>query len=49
MMSYQEYLTKTGQKDSLTSWKWWKIECYGMTEREAIKAAIKFYEPIKED
>lgn len=48
-MSYQEYLTKTGQKDSRTAWKWWKIECYGMTEREAIKASIKFYEPIKED
>lgn len=48
MMSYQEYLEKTGYKDSPTAWKWWKVEICGMTETEAIKAAIKYYEPIKE-
>lgn len=48
MMSYQEYLEKTGYKDNRTSWKWWKIEICGMTEKEAIKASIKYYEPIKE-
>lgn len=48
MLSYQEYLEKTGQKDSRFAWKWWKIEVYGMTEKEAIKASIKYYEPIKE-
>jgi len=41
-MSYQEYLSRTGQKDSRTAWKWWKIEICGMSEKQAIKAA---YDP----
>ena len=49
MMSYEEYLKATNQKDSRTAWKWWKIEVCGMTETEAIKASIKYYEPLKED
>lgn len=48
-MSYQEYLEKTKQKDSRTAWKWWKIECWGMTEIQAIKASAKYYTPLKED
>lgn len=48
MMSYEEYLQATGQKDSRTAWKWWKIEVFGMSEREAIKASVTCYEPIKE-
>jgi len=50
-MSYQEYLNRTGQKDSLTAWKWWKIEVCGMSEKQAIKAAHDpewGYKPIAE-
>lgn len=50
-MSYQEYLSRTGQKDSRTAWKWWKIEICGMSEKQAIKAAYDpewGYKPIAE-
>ena len=47
MMSYKEYLEKTGQKDSPTAWKWWKIEVCGMSEKQAIKAYIEHYKKIK--
>jgi hypothetical protein len=50
-MSYQEYLSRTGQKDSRTAWKWWKIETCGMSEKQAIKAAYDpewGYKPIAE-
>jgi hypothetical protein len=42
IMSYQEYLTRTGQKDNRHTWIDWKMDVYGMTERQAIKAA---YDP----
>lgn len=45
--SYEEYLRRTKQEDSRESWKWWKIEVYGMSEKEAIKASITLYEPLK--
>ena len=45
--SYEEYLKRTNQEDTRTAWKWWKIEVYGMSEKEAIKASITEYEPIK--
>lgn len=44
-MSYEEYLKTTNQEDTPHAWKWWKIEVYGMSEREAIKA-LKYYEPL---
>ena len=47
-MSYAEYLEKTKQKDTREAWKWWKIECCGMSEKEAIKASYQIYESIKE-
>lgn len=49
MISYEEYLKTTGQKDGRTAWKWWKIEVCGMTEREAIQASITCYEPINKE
>ena len=45
-MSYEEYLRKTKQSDSRESWKWWKIEVCGMSEKEAIKASYKVYQPL---
>ena len=42
MITYPEYLKKTGQKDGRISWKSWKMDVFGMSEREAIKAA---YDP----
>lgn len=47
--SYEDYLIRTHQKDSRTSWKWWKIEDCGMSEKEAIKASIECYEPIRKE
>ena len=49
LISYEEYLKKTGQKDSRNSWKWWKIECCGMSEKEAVKASLSCYEPLKKE
>ena len=49
MESYEEYLIRTNQKDCRSAWKWWKIEVYGMSEREAIKASMECYEPLKEE
>ena len=46
-MSYEEYLAKTKQKDTREAWKWWKIEVCGMSEKEAIRAAYKIYEPLE--
>lgn len=45
--SYEEYLKRTNQEDTRESWKWWKIEVYGMSEVEAIKASVTMYEPLK--
>lgn len=45
--SYEEYLKRTNQEDTRTSFKWWKIEVYGMSEIEAIKASITAYESLK--
>lgn len=39
LMSYKEYLDITKNEDSRTNWIWWKIECFEMSEKEAIKAA----------
>lgn len=41
-MSYSDYLQATGSKDCRESWIWWKMEIFGMSERQAIKAA---YDP----
>lgn len=49
MMSYEEYLQRTNQNDTRSAWKWWKIEVCGMSEREAIKASITCYRPLKDD
>lgn len=46
MESYEEYLQRTKQKDSRNTWKWWKIEVCGMSEKEAIKASITEYKPV---
>ena len=43
--SYEEYLKRTNQQDSRTAWKWWKVEVFGMSEIEAIKASVN-YEPL---
>jgi hypothetical protein len=40
MMSYEEYLKLTNQRDSFDAWKWWKIDVCGMTELQAIKAGL---------
>lgn len=45
-MGYEEYLIKTNQSDSRTTWKWWKIEICGMSEKDAIKASVAVYEPL---
>lgn len=45
--SYEEYLKRTNQEYNRTAWKWWKIEVCKMSEKEAIKASITEYEPIK--
>ena len=47
MLSYEEYLRKTKQKDSRTAWKFWKMEVYGMSEKEAIRASYQCYKPLK--
>ena len=44
--SYEEYLKRTNQEDTRTAWKWWKIEVYKMSEKEAIKASITEYKSI---
>lgn len=46
MLSYEEYLERTGQDDSRTAWKLWKIEVCGMSEKEAIRASIREYVPL---
>ena len=46
MMSYEEYLQERKQKDTRQAWKWWKIEVFGMSEKEAIKASYKLYKPL---
>jgi hypothetical protein len=38
-MNYAEYLMRTGLKDTRRSWIEWKMDCFSMSEREAIKAA----------
>lgn len=48
MKSYEEYLKESGQKDCRSAWKWWKIVCCGMSEKEAIKASYNEYEPLSE-
>lgn len=49
LISYEEYLKLTGQEDSRNAWKWWKIECCGMNQKEAIKASLSCYEPLKKE
>jgi len=39
MMSYEEYLNATKEKDSRQNWIAWKVEVYGMEPAEATKAA----------
>lgn len=48
IIDYETYLKQTGQTDSRTSWKWWKVEVFGISEKEAIKASLKYYEPLEE-
>lgn len=38
-LSYAEYLSKAGQKDSRQAWIDWKIVCCGMEPKEAAKVA----------
>jgi hypothetical protein len=38
-MDYNEYLIKTGEKDTRQNWIAWKIETCGMEPDEATKAA----------
>ena len=50
-MSYREYIAKMSLKDTRRSWIDWKMDCFGMSERQAIKAAYDpewGYEPLKE-
>lgn len=39
MMSYNEYLTKTGKEDNKQSWIDWKVEVCGMRYMEAVRAS----------
>ena len=41
-MSYDEYLSKTGDPDKRATWIAWKVEICGMSPIEATKAA---YDP----
>lgn len=47
IISYEEYLKLNGYNDTRTNWKWWKIEVCGMSEKEAIKASVTEYRPLK--
>ena len=49
MMSYEEYLQERKQKDTRQAWKWWKMEVFGMSEKEAIKASYKLYKPLRKE
>lgn len=40
IMSYVEYLEKTGLKNCRESWIDWKIDIYSMSRKEAVKASI---------
>ena len=42
-MSYAEYLQATKQKDSFFAFKWWRIEIFHQTEKDAITYALRFY------
>ena len=47
-MSYEEYLSKTGEKDTRQNWIAWKIEACGMDSQEATRVAYDSewgYEP----
>jgi hypothetical protein len=39
MMSYSEFIEKTGKQDSKTTWIRWKVDACGMSIKEAVKAA----------
>ena len=36
-MSYEEYIKVTKQKDCRQSWQDWKMDIFGMSNKEAIK------------
>lgn len=48
LISYEDYLRKTNRKDCMTSWKWWKMEVYRMSETDAIRSMINEYKSNKE-
>ena len=39
IMSYEEYLERTKEKDSRSAWVAWKIEVCGMEPNKAIRAS----------
>ena len=48
-MSYEEYIKKLNLKNCRQSWKEWKMDICGMSEKEAIKASIDVewgYKPL---
>ena len=48
-MSYEEYLAKTGNEDTLQNWVMWKVDMFRMEPQEATKAAYDpewGYEPL---
>lgn len=45
---YIDFVKRTGNQDCKTTWKWWRMEAYGMTEVEAMRDADVNYKPIKE-
>lgn len=44
MMTYKEYLKATGLKDSMFAYKWWRIEIFHQSERDAIMFMIKNFQ-----
>lgn len=45
--SYRDFLRRTGNEDSKTAWKWWKIQVYEMSEVDAMRDADNNYRPLK--
>lgn len=45
--SYRDFLRRTGNEDSKTAWKWWRIQVYEMSEVDAMRDADNNYRPLK--
>jgi len=43
-ISYREYLKSRGYKDSTWAYKWWRIDIFHQSERDAIKFMLKNYQ-----